>query len=88
MRILLVQSAPFENGRLGLENALWLSEPAALTSIAAMVQDEHEVKILDMRLEEAFAERPLDFVCTAHGGPTPEGRARELLADVAQRCRD
>ncbi len=55
LRILLVQPAPFENGRLGLENALWLSEPAALTSIAAMVNSEHEVRILDMRLEEADA---------------------------------
>ncbi len=53
MRILLVQPAPFENGRMGLENALWLSEPAALTSIAATVADEHEVRILDMRLEDA-----------------------------------
>jgi radical SAM superfamily enzyme YgiQ (UPF0313 family) len=55
MRILLVQPAPFENGRLGLENALWMGEPAALTSIAAMVTDEHDVRILDMRLEEADA---------------------------------
>ena len=53
MRILLVQPAPFEAGRIGLENALWLSEPAALTAVAAMVEDEHEVTILDMRLEEA-----------------------------------
>ena len=55
MKILLVQPAPFENGRLGLENALWMSEPAALTSIAAMVEVEHEVRVLDMRLEEADA---------------------------------
>ena len=55
MRILLVQPAPFENGRLGLENALWMSEPAALTSIAAMVEQDHEVRILDMRLEEPDA---------------------------------
>lgn len=52
MRILLVQPAPFEHGRMGLENALWLSEPVALTSIAAMVKGRHEVRILDMRLEE------------------------------------
>ena len=51
MKILLVQPAPFEPGRLGLENVIWLSEPVALTSIAAMVPD-HEVRILDMRLEE------------------------------------
>lgn len=51
MRILLVQPAPFEPGRLGLENVLWLSEPVALTAIAAMVP-EHEIRILDMRLEE------------------------------------
>lgn len=50
MRILLVQPAPFEPGRVGLENSLWLSEPVALTSLAAMVPD-HEVRILDMRLE-------------------------------------
>jgi radical SAM superfamily enzyme YgiQ (UPF0313 family) len=50
MRILLVQPATFEPGRLGLENSLWLSEPVALTSLAAMVP-EHEVRILDMRLE-------------------------------------
>jgi len=55
VKILLVQPAPFENGRLGLENALWMSEPAALTSIAAMVEGEHEVRVLDMRLEEADA---------------------------------
>lgn len=51
MRILLVQPTPFENGRIGLENALWLSEPAALTSLAAVLEDEHEVRILDLRLE-------------------------------------
>ena len=50
MRILLVQPAPFEPGRLGLENSLWLSEPVALTSIAAMVPD-HEVRILDLRID-------------------------------------
>jgi radical SAM superfamily enzyme YgiQ (UPF0313 family) len=50
MKILLVQPAPFEPGRIGLENSLWLSEPVALTSLAAMVPD-HEVRILDMRLE-------------------------------------
>jgi radical SAM superfamily enzyme YgiQ (UPF0313 family) len=50
MRILLVQPAAFEPGRLGLENCLWMSEPVALTSLAAMVP-EHEVRILDMRLE-------------------------------------
>jgi hopanoid C-3 methylase len=50
MRILLVQPAPFEPGRLGLENVVWLSEPVALTALAAMVP-EHEVRILDMRLE-------------------------------------
>ncbi len=50
MRILLVQPAPFEPGRIGLENAIWFPEPVALTTIAAIVPD-HEVKILDMRLE-------------------------------------
>lgn len=52
LKILLVQPAPFEPGRIGLENVIWLSEPVALTSIAAAVTPEHEVKILDMRLEE------------------------------------
>jgi radical SAM superfamily enzyme YgiQ (UPF0313 family) len=51
MRILLVQPAPFEPGRLGLENVIWFPEPVALTSLAAMIPD-HEVRILDMRLEE------------------------------------
>ena len=55
MRILLVQPAPFEDRRLGLENTFWLSEPVGLTSIGTMVEDEHEVKILDMRLEEPAA---------------------------------
>ena len=50
MRILLVQPAPFEPGRIGLENSLWLSEPVALAQLAAMVP-EHDVRILDMRLE-------------------------------------
>jgi len=50
VKILLVQPSPFEPGRLGLENVLWLSEPVALTSLAAMVP-EHEVRLLDMRLE-------------------------------------
>lgn len=52
MRILLVMPTPFENGRLGLENVVWLSEPVALTSVGAAVSGEHDVRILDMRLEE------------------------------------
>lgn len=52
LKILLVQPAPFEPGRIGLENVIWLAEPVALTSIAATVSPEHEVRILDMRLEE------------------------------------
>ncbi|MBK6518590.1 MAG: cobalamin-dependent protein [Polyangiaceae bacterium] len=51
MKILLVQPAPFEPGRIGLENTIWFCEPVALTSLAAMVP-EHEVKILDLRLED------------------------------------
>jgi len=51
MRILLVMPTPFETGRLGLENVVWLSEPVALTAIGAMVSDKHEVRVLDMRLE-------------------------------------
>jgi radical SAM superfamily enzyme YgiQ (UPF0313 family) len=54
--------APFEPGRIGLENAAWLSEPVALTSLAAMVP-EHEVRILDMRLEDdaAYARTLAEF---------------------------
>lgn len=52
MRILLVMPTAFETGRLGLENVIWLSEPVSLTAIAATVSERHEVKILDMRLEE------------------------------------
>lgn len=55
MRILLVQPAPFEKGRIGLDTALWLSEPAALTALAAMVEEAHEVRLLDLRLEDAEA---------------------------------
>lgn len=55
MRILLVQPAPFEQGRVGLENAVWLSEPAALTSLAAVLEARHDVRILDMRLEAGDA---------------------------------
>ncbi|MDD9938119.1 MAG: radical SAM protein [Myxococcales bacterium] len=51
MKILLVMPTPYETGRLGLENSVWLSEPVALTAIAATVSDRHEVKVLDMRLE-------------------------------------
>jgi len=51
MRILLVMPTPFETGRLGLENVVWLSEPVALTAIGAMVSDRHEVRVIDMRLE-------------------------------------
>lgn len=51
MKILLVQPSPFEPGRIGLENTIWFCEPVALTTIAAMVPD-HEVRILDMRLED------------------------------------
>jgi radical SAM superfamily enzyme YgiQ (UPF0313 family) len=51
MRILLVMPTPFENGRLGLENVVWLSEPVALTTVAAAVGSEHQVRLIDMRLE-------------------------------------
>jgi radical SAM superfamily enzyme YgiQ (UPF0313 family) len=54
MRVLLIQPAPFEDRRLGLENSIWLSEPLALMSVAAMLPD-CEVVILDMRLEEPQA---------------------------------
>ncbi len=55
LRILLVMPTPFENGRLGLENVIWLSEPVGLTSIAASVPERHEVMILDLRLEDEDA---------------------------------
>lgn len=55
MRVLLVMPTPFENGRLGLENVVWLSEPVALTSIGTAIQGEHEVCILDLRLEDEDA---------------------------------
>ena len=55
LRILLVMPTPFENGRLGLENVIWLSEPVGLTAIAAAVAPEHEIRILDLRLEEEDA---------------------------------
>ncbi len=55
MRILLVMPTPFENGRLGLENVVWLSEPVALTAVGAAVNDRHEVRVLDLRLEEEGA---------------------------------
>src|SRR5690242_20122249 len=51
MKILLVMPTPFETGRLGLENTVWLAEPVALTAIAAAVGKQHEVRVLDMRLE-------------------------------------
>ncbi len=51
MRILLVFPTPFESGRLGLENVVWLSEPVSLTSVGTAVNGEHEVRVLDMRLE-------------------------------------
>ncbi len=84
MKILLVQPAPFEPGRLGLENACWLSEPAALTSLAAMVP-EHACVILDMRLEEdgAFNRTLLEFrpdVVAATSMTTDCYQAKALLA--------
>ena len=69
MRVLLVMPTPFENGRLGLENVVWLSEPVALTAVGAAVGD-HDVRVLDMRLEpesalaEALAEFEPDVVGT------------------------
>jgi hopanoid C-3 methylase len=55
MRILLVMPTPFENGRLGLENVVWLSEPVALTAVGSAVMGEHEVRVLDLRLEDEDA---------------------------------
>ena len=50
-RVLLVQPAPFEDVRPGLESVIWLSEPVALTSLAACIEINHDVRILDLRLE-------------------------------------
>jgi radical SAM superfamily enzyme YgiQ (UPF0313 family) len=63
MRILLVMPCPYETGRLGLENVVWLSEPVALTTVAGAVSSEHEVQILDMRLEpeRALVDRIMSF---------------------------
>lgn len=63
MRVLLVFPTPFESGRLGLENVVWLSEPVALTAVGTAVKDEHEVRILDLRLEpeSALADELLAF---------------------------
>ncbi len=63
MRVLLVFPTPFESGRLGLENVVWLSEPVSLTSVGTAIADRHEVKVLDLRLEpeEALAEELLAF---------------------------
>jgi radical SAM superfamily enzyme YgiQ (UPF0313 family) len=63
LRILLVMPTPFENGRLGLENVIWLSEPVGLTAIAAAVPREHAIEVLDLRLEDenALAERLRSF---------------------------
>jgi radical SAM superfamily enzyme YgiQ (UPF0313 family) len=55
MRVLLVMPTPFENGRLGLENVVWLSEPVALTSVGAAIMPDHEVRVIDMRLEDEDA---------------------------------
>jgi hopanoid C-3 methylase len=55
LRILLVMPTPFENGRLGLENVIWLSEPVGLTAIAASVPKSHQIRILDLRLEDEDA---------------------------------
>jgi radical SAM superfamily enzyme YgiQ (UPF0313 family) len=46
---------PFENGRLGLENVVWLSEPVALTSVGTAIQDQHDVRVIDLRLENEDA---------------------------------
>ena len=63
MRVLLVMPTPFENGRLGLENVVWLSEPVALTAVGAAVGDAHEVRVIDLRLEHesALAEALVEF---------------------------
>jgi len=63
MRVLLVMPTPFENGRLGLENVIWLSEPVALTSVGTAIAADHEVRVMDLRLEDenALAKELLEF---------------------------
>lgn len=53
MRILLVQPAPFEDRRLGLENTVWMSEPVGLCSVASMARPHDEVRILDLRIDDS-----------------------------------
>ncbi|MCP4806080.1 MAG: hypothetical protein GY884_12125 [Proteobacteria bacterium] len=53
MRILLVQPAPFEDRRLGLENTVWMSEPVGLCSVASMARPHDEVRILDLRVDDS-----------------------------------
>jgi hopanoid C-3 methylase len=64
MRVLLVMPTPFETGRLSLENVIWLSEPVALTAVGTAISDRHEVKILDLRLEDeqTLARTILEFL--------------------------
>jgi radical SAM superfamily enzyme YgiQ (UPF0313 family) len=56
-RVLLVQPAPFQGARPGLESVIWLSEPVALTSLAGSIEVRHDVRILDLRLERPSALR-------------------------------
>lgn len=84
LTILLVQPAlpgPGRPARAYLDRAAWLCEPAALTSLAAMVP-EHDAHILDLRLEEvsalgrALRARRPDLVVVAPGaGEAAEARA-------------
>ncbi len=93
MKILLVFPTPFETGRLGLENVVWLSEPVSLTSIGAMVTDDHEVRVLDMRLEpEEALPRTLesfqpDLVGTT-SMTTDAYQAKAVLRTVRRTCPD
>jgi hopanoid C-3 methylase len=94
MRVLLVMPTPFESGRLGLENVVWLSEPVALTTVGAALQPEHEVRILDCRLEpeDALARELVSFrpdvvgttsmTTDAYQAKAVLRMARKILGDV------
>ncbi len=93
MKILLVMPTPFEKGRLGLENVIWLSEPVSLTSVGAAVSDRHEVRVLDLRLEAegALVETLLEFepdVVGTTSMTTDAYQAKAVLRTTRNVCPD
>lgn len=93
MRVLLVMPTPFENGRLGLENVVWLSEPVALTAVGTAVRDRHEVRVLDMRLEDedALAKTLVEFrphVVGTTSMTTDAYQAKAVLSVARNICPD